>query len=165
MSDYITCSDASSRRNGPSEAEEQQQQPQEEQEQQQQQQEQEPELLEDYRRVAQAEVVPLYLGLGRSHARVRSVAGGFSFCVLLLDGELGLGLGLVLRVRCSTARRQRPVWTRTSLTRACVDTYDVRPRGLRAVRTPHTYQPRACRTYRVPWHPRRRRDGPRLVRP
>ena len=83
MSDYITCSDASSRRTGPLAEQEQQQQ---EQQQQQQEQEQQPELLEDYRRVAQAEVAPLYLGLG-PHARVRGVAAGFSFCVLLLEGS------------------------------------------------------------------------------
>ena len=88
MSDYITCSDASSRRNGPSEAAEQQQEQQQEQHVQQEQQQEEPELLEDYRRVAQAEVAPLLLGrgVGLAHARVRSVAGGFSFCVLLLEG-------------------------------------------------------------------------------
>ena len=47
------------------------------------------ELLEDYKRVAQAQVVPLHLGdrLGRGGpARVRSVAAGFSFAVLLLEG-------------------------------------------------------------------------------
>ena len=92
MSDYITCSDASSRRTGPLAEQEQQQQQQEQQEQEQQQQEQQqqqqqqPELLEDYRRVAQAEVAPLCLGLG-AHARVRGVAAGFSFCVLLLEGS------------------------------------------------------------------------------
>ena len=83
MSDYITCSDASSRRTGPLAEQEQQQQ---EQEQEQEQQQQQPELLEDYRRVAQAEVAPLCLGLG-AHARVRGVAAGFSFCVLLLEGS------------------------------------------------------------------------------
>jgi E3 ubiquitin-protein ligase HERC4 len=93
VSDYINCSEASSRRNGPLAEQshphphphpQQEQQQQEEQEQQQ----QEPEFLanQDYRRVAQAEVAPLYLGLGRSHARVSGVAGGFSFCVLLLEG-------------------------------------------------------------------------------
>ena len=28
------------------------------------------------------------------------------------------------------------------------------PGGGTTARTPHAYQPRACRTYRVPWHPR-----------
>ena len=28
------------------------------------------------------------------------------------------------------------------------------PGASTAVRTPYTYQPRACRTYRVPWHHR-----------
>ena len=95
MSDYITCSDASSRRTGPLAEQEQQQQQQQQQQQEQeqeqeqqeqQQQQQQPELLEDYRRVAQAEVAPLCLGLG-AHARVRGVAAGFSFCVLLLEGS------------------------------------------------------------------------------
>eukprot|EP00964_Phaeocystis_antarctica_P038046 scaffold21767_cov54-Phaeocystis_antarctica.AAC.4 len=29
------------------------------------------------------------------------------------------------------------------------------------VRTPYAYEPRACRTYRVPWHHRRQASGPR----
>ena len=42
-------------------------------------------------------------------------------------------------VLCCTYRRRRA---------AC--------HGGTTVRTPYTYQPRSCRTYRVPWHPRRR---------
>ena len=103
MSEYISCSDASSRRNGASRAQEQQgQQGRQGQpavdageeaagdgEEAAGEGEAEAELLEDYKRVAQAQVVPLHLGqrLGRGGpARVRSVAAGFSFAVLLLEG-------------------------------------------------------------------------------
>ena len=70
----------------------------------------------------------------------------FAYELAQSDPELtrtpGASVGCVQATRTSL-----PSWVRTG------GAGRLAPRAVRTVRTGYAYQPRACRTYRAPWHP------------